>query len=293
MKWLITGANGQLGSCMQDLLNDMGEPFLAVDVSQLDITDSQAVDRLLDDYQPEVVVNAAAYTAVDKAESDSELAEKVNVVGPANLASWCDRNDVWLAHVSTDYVFAGNGTIAYKESDNVSPASVYGQTKLDGELAVSNVCTKFITLRTAWVFSEYGNNFVKTMVRLAQDREELGVVADQIGCPTYAGDIAQAIVSLIEAANAGNAETGLYHYTGDIAVSWWAFAREVHLAAEKMGIISKAPTLKAITTADYPTPAARPPFSVLDCSKATSAGVVCSDWRTAVEKVLVRTYKPS
>lgn len=293
MKWLITGANGQLGSCMQDLLNEMGEPFLAVDVSELDITDASAVDQLLDEYQPDVVVNAAAYTAVDKAESDSELAEKVNVAGPANLASWCARNDVWLAHVSTDYVFAGNGTIAYKESDAVSPASVYGQTKLDGELAVSNTCTKFVTLRTAWVFSEYGNNFVKTMVRLAQDREELGVVADQIGCPTYAGDIAQAIISLIEAAQTGNAETGLYHYTGDIAVSWWAFAREVHLAAEKMGIISKAPTLKAITTADYPTPAARPPFSVLDCSKATAAGIECSDWRAAIEKVLVKTYKPS
>lgn len=289
MKWLITGANGQLGSCMQDLLGSMGEDFLAVDLAQLDITNAEDVNRVLDEYQPDYVVNAAAYTAVDKAEEDIDLARAVNATGPANLASWCGKNDRWLAHVSTDYVFAGDGQIAYKETDEVSPASVYGQTKLEGEQAVSEACSKYITLRTAWVFSEYGNNFVKTMVRLAKDRDELAVVADQFGCPTYAGDIASAIVGILKAIQENQAEPGLYHYAGDVAVSWWSFAREVHLKAEAMGLIAKAPTLKAITTADYPTPAQRPPFSVLDCSKAVSAGVKTSDWRTAVEKVLTKT----
>lgn len=286
MKWLITGFNGQLGSCMQDLLTEMEEEFLAVDVAKLDITDADQVCRVLDEYQPDVVVNAAAYTAVDKAESDVELARGVNATGPENLAKWCGQNDRWMVHVSTDYVFSGDAQVAYTEEDPVAPHSVYGETKLEGEQLVANNCEKYLTLRTAWVFSEYGNNFVKTMLRLAKDRDELGVVADQIGCPTYAGDIARAIVELLNAAKDNKSEAGVYHYTGDVAVSWWAFAREVHHQAKALEIISAVPRLKAIATEDYPTPAQRPAFSVLDCSKIQRAGVELSDWQAAIRTVL-------
>jgi dTDP-4-dehydrorhamnose reductase len=286
MKWLITGSNGQLGSCLQDYLTQKGDSFLAVDFNELDITDAGSVQRVLSDYQPDVVVNAAAYTAVDKAETEEEKAFAVNVTGPRNLAAWCEIAGIWFVHVSTDYVFAGDANVAYCESDPVAPKSVYGRTKLQGEQAVAESCSRYLTLRTAWVFSEYGNNFVKTMLRLARERSELGVVADQFGCPTYAGDIAAAIVSMVEQAMVARLQAGIYHYTGDVAVSWWSFAREVHLQAVALGLLERAPRLKAISTADYPTPAARPAFSVLDCSRVLAAGIPCSDWERAVKRVL-------
>ena len=197
MRWLITGANGQLGQCMARLLNENGVDFKALDSVGLDITKAEDVKFVLDEYKPNIVVNAAAYTAVDKAESESESAYAVNCTGPGNLAQWCAKNDSRLLHVSTDYVFSGEGVKAWRESDETHPSSVYGASKLDGERAVLEALEGATIVRTAWVFSEFGNNFLKTMVRLAKERDELGVVADQIGCPTYAGDIANALLSLL------------------------------------------------------------------------------------------------
>ncbi|MFK4752604.1 dTDP-4-dehydrorhamnose reductase [Oceanobacter antarcticus] len=287
MRWLITGANGQLGRSMARLLTSYGEEFRALSSSELDISDEAAVNNILNSIMPEIVVNAAAYTAVDKAESEHDLAYKVNETGPSLLALWCAGNAARFVHVSTDYVFSGEGRIAWKEDDDVNPQSVYGASKLAGEGAVLQVCPEAIILRTAWVFSEYGNNFVKTMLRLAQQRDQLSVVADQIGCPTYAGDIAQAIYSLMQQSEREGGEvTGIYHFAGDVAVSWWAFAREIHQQALKAGLIGKCPALVAIPSSEYPTPATRPVFSVLDCSRIVATGIAPSDWKAALETVI-------
>ncbi|MDP2505328.1 dTDP-4-dehydrorhamnose reductase [Oceanobacter sp. 3_MG-2023] len=288
MRWLITGANGQLGQSMSRLLTSHGEEFHALSSSELDISDEAAVNNVLSAIKPDVVVNAAAYTAVDKAESEHDSAYKVNETGPALLASWCAGNTAHFIHVSTDYVFSGEGRIAWKETDAVDPQSVYGASKLAGEQAVFKICPEAIILRTAWVFSEYRNNFVKTMVKLAQQRDQLSVVADQIGCPTYAGDIARAIYSLMQQREKkGKVEVkGLYHFAGDIAVSWWAFAREIHQQALAVGLIERCPTLGAIPSSEYPTPATRPVFSVLDCSKVVAAGVEPSNWKAGLQAVL-------
>lgn len=287
MKWLITGCNGQLGKSLQhELAKIDSAEITAFDSTQLDITDEAAIKAAFTLHKPDVVINAAAYTAVDKAESEIDLAEAINVSGPKYLASACEANGIWFIHVSTDYVFDGKSQIAYREDDLVSPASVYGRTKLQGEQAVAAVCKKYFIVRTAWVFSEYGNNFVKTMLRLGRERDSLGVVADQIGCPTYAGDIAKSLIKLVELGRADKAEPGIYHYAGDLAVSWWAFTREIHSQALSLGLLDKLPELKAITTSDYPTPAARPAFSVLDTSKIYKLGILPSDWRIAIGKVI-------
>lgn len=287
MKWLITGCNGQLGKSLQhELAKIDSAEIIAFDSTQLDITDEVAIKAAFTLHKPDVVINAAAYTAVDKAETEAQVAEVVNVSGPKYLASACEANGIWFVHVSTDYVFDGRSQIAYREDDLVSPTSVYGRTKLQGEQAVAAVCTKYFIVRTAWVFSEYGNNFVKTMLRLGRERDSLGVVADQIGCPTYAGDIAKSLIKLVGIGLTGKAESGIYHYTGDLAVSWWAFTREIHAQALSLGLLDKLPELKAITTSDYPTPAARPAFSVLDTSKILVLGISPSDWRIGISKVI-------
>ena len=287
MKWLITGADGQLGRCLQDrLANKAGHEVKATDAAQLDITDRRAVLDAVSAFAPDVVINAAAYTAVDKAESDEDLACKVNADASGYLAEACEQAGIWFAHVSTDYVFDGSANIAYRETDEVNPCSVYGSTKLQGEQKVEAACSRYFILRTAWVFSEYGNNFVKTMLRLGRERDSLNVVADQFGCPTYAGDIADAIIVMAEKALKGEVEAGIYHYAGDLAVNWWSFTREIHAQAVATGKMQKAPELGAIPTSAYPTPATRPAFSVLDCSKIQSLGVKPSDWRAAVAHVL-------
>jgi dTDP-4-dehydrorhamnose reductase len=285
MHWLITGANGQLGRSMARLLASCKEEFQVLSSADLDITDASAVNSTLDLIKPDIVINAAAYTAVDKAESEPDVAHRVNEVGPALLASWCAENAARFVHVSTDYVFSGEGRVAWKETDAVDPQSVYGASKLAGEKAVLAACPEAVILRTSWVFSEYGNNFVKTMVKLARQRDQLSVVSDQIGCPTYAGDIAKAIYSLLHR-DVTEKLVGIYHFSGDVAVSWWAFAREVHQQALRAGLIERCPELIAIPSSEYPTPAARPAFSVLDCSQAVAVGVVLSDWKIALEAVI-------
>ncbi|MBE5202633.1 MULTISPECIES: dTDP-4-dehydrorhamnose reductase [Pectobacterium] len=281
MKILLTGANGQLGRCFQDRLPTEWE-ILATDTAELDITDLARVEEIVKDFQPDAIVNTAAYTAVDKAESEPELAEKINVTGPENLAIAASKQGIRLVHVSTDYVFDGNATEPYHEDSATNPLSVYGKTKLAGEQAVTQAAPETIIVRTAWVFSEYGNNFVKTMLRLAKERDTLSIVNDQRGCPTYAGDLAQAIISLLEK----NAAGGIYHYAGDKEVNWFEFAHAIFFVAVQKAVLSKAPTLTPITTAQYPTPAHRPAYSTLACKKIEKEGITLSNWQDALQKVI-------
>lgn len=281
MKILLTGANGQLGRCFQDRLPAHWQIW-STDASELDITDLKQVEAAISHYQPDAIVNAAAYTAVDKAESEPVLAEKINVTGPHNLATVAHEKGIRLVHVSTDYVFDGNATTPYIESSTTNPLSVYGKTKLAGEQAVTKAAPDSIIVRTAWVFSEYGNNFVKTMLRLAKERDALSIVADQRGCPTYAGDLAQAIISLLEK----NAAGGIYHYAGDKEVNWFEFAHAIFFVAVQKAVLSKAPTLTPITTAQYPTPAHRPAYSTLAGDKIKALGITLSDWQRALNKTI-------
>jgi dTDP-4-dehydrorhamnose reductase len=281
MRVLLTGSKGQLGNCFQDRLPE-GWQIWATDSDVLDITDLAAVNKAVEDFCPEVIVNAAAYTAVDKAETDRELAERINVLGPKNLAAAAKKVGARFVHVSTDYVFDGKATTPYVETDATNPLGVYGQTKLDGEVAASSELPDTIIIRTAWVFSEYGNNFVKTMLRLAKDRDMLGIVSDQRGCPTYAGDIAQAIITLIQK----EAEGGIYHFCGDKEVAWSDFAKAIFNIAVYQGKITREPSINTITTEQYPTPAERPCYSTLCCKKINNYGVVLSDWNKSLTDVI-------
>ncbi|CAI0690772.1 dTDP-4-dehydrorhamnose reductase [Serratia entomophila] len=281
MKVLLTGSKGQLGSCFCDRL-PAGWDVLATDSDSLDITDLARVKQVVADYRPDAIVNAAAYTAVDKAETESELAARINEQGPKNLAQAAAEAGCRLIHVSTDYVFDGQAKMPYREADVTNPLGVYGKTKLDGEIAVAAAHPEAIIIRTAWVFSEYGNNFVKTMLRLAKDRDVLGIVADQRGCPTYAGDIAQAIIDLLQR----RAEGGVYHFCGDKEVSWSEFAEAIFAAAMAQGLLEKSPQVNGITTEQYPTPAKRPAYSSLDCEKIERLGISRSNWVSALENTL-------
>ncbi|MCU1792647.1 dTDP-4-dehydrorhamnose reductase [Pectobacterium polaris] len=281
MKILLTGANGQLGRCFQDRLPAEWE-ILATDSAELDITDLKRAEEVIKNFQPDAIVNAAAYTAVDKAESEPELAEKINVTGPENLAIVASKQGIRLVHISTDYVFDGNATEPYREDSVTNPLSVYGKTKLAGEQAVAKTSSEAMIVRTAWVFSEYGNNFVKTMLRLGKERDALSVVNDQRGCPTYAGDLAQAIISLLEK----NAEGGIYHYCGDKEVSWYEFAEEIFKVANRRKAISSVPILSAISTGEYLTPAKRPKYSSLDCLKIRKLDINLSNWLKNISSII-------
>lgn len=280
MKILLTGANGQLGRYLVHNMSPL-DTILSLASQELDICDLPSVITKVQEFRPDIIINAAAYTAVDKAESEPERAAAVNTHGPENLALAAKQVGARLVHVSTDYVFDGSGQVPYQESDAVNPLGVYGQTKLAGELLVQSILPEAIILRTAWVFSEYGNNFVKTMLRLAKDRPELGVVADQVGCPTYAGDIAAAILNLV----AGNAPGGIYHYCGDRSVSWAEFAQAIFAEGEQSGVLARQPKVNFITTDQYPTPAKRPAYSVLSTEKVADY-YPASDWQAALTKII-------
>lgn len=288
MKILITGANGQVGHCLKQQLVDSNISFVAVTREQLDITDAQAVEHIIQTEQPTVVINAAAYTAVDKAESDEENAFTINRDGIANLARSSARIGAAIFHISTDYVFAGDKNSPYQEDDPTDPQGVYGRSKLAGEQVVIETNPRHIILRTAWVFGEHGNNFVKTMLRLGHTKDTLGVVADQQGSPTYAGDIANALITMADIyCNAGELPWGTYHYAGAPHTNWREFALAIFQQADAAGIYDKpAPAVNPITTADYPTPAKRPANSRLNCTKIEDAfGILPSDWQTALNNI--------
>ena len=285
-KFLITGANGQVGYCLTQQLQGEHE-ILAVGRNELDITDQSAVKKAIENFCPNAIINAAAHTAVDRAETEIELSKAINVKGPQYLAEAAKSVGAAILHISTDYVFDGQRAGKYKESDATDPQGVYGRTKLEGEQAVAAANDKFIVLRTAWVFGEHGNNFVKTMLRLAKTRDTLGVVADQVGGPTYAGDIAKALVQITEKIIAGEkVEYGVYHLTGEPYVSWYEFAKAIFAEAVSQNVLEKSPLVNAITTADYPTPAKRPANSCLDLTKIQQVfGIQPSDWQKALKNI--------
>ena len=284
MNILITGCNGQLGNEMQLLEKDNTQhTFFNTDVSQLDITDQQAVDGFVAENGIDCIVNCAAYTAVDRAESDRELATTLNTVAPAYLAAAVERRGGAMIQVSTDYVFNGKNHLPYTETDTPSPDSVYGSTKLAGELGVTKFCSRTMIVRTAWLYSTFGNNFVKTMLRLGREKEELGVVFDQIGTPTYARDLASAIMTAI---NKG-VVPGVYHFSNEGVCSWYDFAKAIHRMA---GIATCH--VRPLHTSEYPTPANRPHYSVLDKTKIKQTyGIEIPHWEESLADCIKELLK--
>ncbi len=287
MKVLLTGCQGQVGYYLERQIKETSWTLLACGRNELDISDSEAVTTVVQSFMPDVIINAAAYTAVDRAESESELAFKVNAEGPGNLAKAAQKVNAALLHISTDYVFSGDKEGLYTETDSVAPNGVYGVSKLAGEEAVIKHCPRHIILRTAWVFGEHGQNFVKTMLRLGQDRKQLSVVADQFGGPTFAGDIAKALIKVVGQIEINaNSCWGVYHYSGSPHVSWFQFAETIFRQAEEQGFIKCPPVLSAIDTSDYPTAAKRPANSTLDCDKINQVfGIKQSDWASALLRI--------
>ena len=287
MKILIAGKNGQVGSCLVDLLEVQSElTFLALDREHLDITDPIQVDEIVSDFKPDIIINAAAYTYVDKAEQECKLVNAINRDGPHNLAHAANKINAAIIHISTDYVFDGDNAESYTESDVTSPKSQYGLSKLAGEQAVALACPKHVILRTAWVFGEYGNNFVKTMLRLAKTRETLGVVADQFGGPTYAGDIANAILTISNKIARNSHAYGIYHFSGFPYVSWYFFAEKIFEIALEQNVLTQPIQVTPITTQGYPTPAKRPMNSRLNCDKIYNVfGIKQSDWQVALVRI--------
>lgn len=284
-RYLVTGAHGQVGRELTRLLHGRADVQLfAAARDELDITDRAAVIAAAETFRPDFIINAAAYTAVDQAEREAAAARAVNTDGTRHLAEAAHTVGAVFLHLSTDYVFDGNADSPYTETDAPAPQSVYGQTKLDGETAALSACPKSIILRTSWVFGAHGGNFVKTMLRLGRERDTLGIVADQRGAPTHAGDIAAALITIAGHIQAGRpADYGLYHFSGSPYVSWHGFAAEIFRRAAAQGILPRSPQLNAIATADYPTPARRPANSCLNTDKIQTAfGIAPSDWQAAL-----------
>ncbi|MEZ9898969.1 dTDP-4-dehydrorhamnose reductase [Vibrio breoganii] len=286
MRVLVTGCNGQVGHCLVKQLTGRVE-LLAVDRAELDITNQNEVEALVSEFKPSFIINAAAHTAVDKAEEEEALSFAVNCDGPKFLAESAAGVGATLMHISTDYVFPGNKDGVYSEDDATGPLGVYGKSKLAGELAIAEETHNFIILRAAWVFGEHGHNFVKTMLRLGKDRDALNIVGDQYGGPTYAGDIAAALISIMNqlSKDEDSSRFGIYHYSGAPHVSWCEFAEFIFQEAEEGGLL-KAPKITSITTDMYPTPAARPANSKMDCTKIESAfNIKPSDWHLALKNI--------
>lgn len=277
MNILVTGANGQLGREMQRLSAVSPNNYTFTDVAELDVTDAGAVRQAVAQTRAEVIVNCAAYTNVERAEEDEATADLLNRLAPANLAAAAAATGATLIHISTDYVFDGTTHLPYTEQSPTAPLGVYGRTKLAGEQAVEASGCSHLILRTAWLYSAFGNNFLKTMLRLTAERESLSVVFDQIGTPTYAGDLALAIFSVIEGGQLRSNE-GIYHFSDEGACSWYDFAVEIAAAVghDKCRI---APC----HTAEYPSKAPRPAYSVLDKSKfKTTFGIEIPHWRESM-----------
>ncbi|RMF14399.1 MAG: dTDP-4-dehydrorhamnose reductase [Candidatus Dadabacteria bacterium] len=282
MRLLVVGAGGQLGA---ELIRSISpHKVIGLKRDALDVTDTGAVAESLERFRPDAVVNASAYTAVDRAESEPEAAFGVNRDGAANLATACARLAIPLVHVSTDYVFDGRKSLPYVEEDVPNPLGVYGRSKQAGEEAVREVCPRHLIFRTSWVFSAHGHNFVKTMLRLGAEREELAVVADQRGRPTAAAELARLILAILPEAEG---KWGTYHLAQPEPISWHGFAEAIFAEARKQGMDLRVQHVHPITTEEYPTPAERPRNSVLDCRKIEETfGVRIQPWREALKDVI-------
>lgn len=289
MRLLLLGGNGQVGRELLRSLPPLGEVVVAtrdgVDADEAaDFDAPDALATLVARLAPDVVVNAAAYTAVDRAETDADAALRANAEAPAALARACARRDALLLHYSTDYVFDGSGTRPYREDDATAPLGAYGASKLAGEQAIRDTGARHAILRTAWVYASHGRNFLLTMLRLGAERDQLRVVADQIGAPTPAGWIADATADLLRH---GVAASGTWHLTAGGETSWHGFARAIFEEAHAAGLLARMPQVEAIATADYPTPARRPAYSVLDTTKLRrDFGIEPPQWREGLRRVI-------
>jgi len=276
MNILVTGRNGQLGSELHHLSASSDDSFLFVDIEDGDITNKNQLQKLVTEHQIEAIINCAAYTAVDKSEEEQELAYAVNAIGVLNLVEICAENNLRLIHISTDYVFNGEGTAPYKPEDPVSPLGVYGATKRAGEVHLLSGTAEAIIIRTSWVFSSFGGNFVKTMLRLGAERDNLNVVNDQRGCPTYARDLASACLQVIKADWKGKQR--IYHFSNSGEITWFDFATEIMRLGKRNCLVNPIPT------SEYPTPAKRPAYSVLDTSDLTKDfGITPRNWKEALK----------
>jgi dTDP-4-dehydrorhamnose reductase len=279
---LVAGANGQLGQAIRSIAkNHPKTEFVFCSSADLDITSSENCNSIFNKYKPNYCINAAAYTAVDKAESEPEKAKLINVVGAKNLAEACKENNVILLHISTDFVFDGAKKAPYNEFDLPNPTGIYGKTKLEGEKAIQGVFENYFIIRTSWVYSEFGNNFMKTMLRLASERDQISVVNDQIGTPTHALDLAEALLKIIQSTDQNPLKDnfGIYNYSNEGQCSWYDFAKKIfEIKNIKMDV-------KPIPTSQFPTPAQRPKFSVLDKTKIkTTFGIFIETWENALAK---------
>jgi dTDP-4-dehydrorhamnose reductase len=278
---LVTGSNGQLASCIKDLAKQYEDlDFIYTDYKELDICDLNQVNTFFKSNKKiDYCINCAAYTAVDKAESDAEKAFEINANGAKNLALVCDEQGAVLIHVSTDFVFDGDKTEPYIETDIPKPISVYGASKLKGEVEIQKTFEKHFIIRTSWLYSEHGTNFMKTMLRLAETRDEISVVSDQIGTPTYAGDLADVILKII---SSKNTNFGLYHYSNEGQTSWYGFAKAIF---EGSNLKIKTTPIK---TEAYPTPAKRPIYSVMDKTKIKNTlKATAPKWQDSLSKILI------
>lgn len=285
---IVTGKNGQLGWELQQLAVALEEQyhFIFTDRTNLNLSDPSTIAPLFEQFQPNYFINCAAYTTVDKAETEKELALTINGTAVGEIARCCEKQHCQLISISTDYVFDGNGTAPYKTDTVANPVNYYGYSKLVGEqLALKNNPSSII-IRTSWVYSQHGNNFVKTMLRLMKEKSELKIVNDQIGCPTFAADLAKAIISMLHEIQSGNKHAGIYHYSNSGVISWFDFA----VAIKKLANLPTA--LYPITTAEFPTPAKRPAYSVMDTSKIIADfGIGIPHWEESLRQFFYKGFR--
>ncbi len=294
MKLLIIGSKGQLGSELVRKCKRNDFSFLALDLPEFNITDPSQVEKTLAVFKPSIVFNASAYTNVDKAETDLAIAFSVNSDGPANLAIYCDKNRIPIIHISTDYVFDGSKGQAYTESDPVSPLGVYGKSKEEGESKLRSILKQHIILRTSWLYGAYGNNFLKTMLWLGNEKKIIKVVSDQYGCPTCATDLAEAVVDISKQITQNpKIFWGTYHYCGLGITTWHKFAKAIfEIAGQYQNY--KVSSVEAITTAQYPTRTKRPAFSALDCNLINkNFGITQKPWQGSLKKTIERILMDS
>ncbi|UAB83553.1 dTDP-4-dehydrorhamnose reductase [Zunongwangia sp. SCSIO 43204] len=278
LKILVTGGKGQLAQCIKKLSSSYQFEFIFKSSSELDITNAKNIEQELSNYSYDYCINCAAYTQVDKAESDVTKADLINHIAVEKLAKACSKNQVKLIHISTDFVFSGDNSLPYLEDDKTNPLGVYGKTKLDGESKILQNLDQFFIIRTSWLYSEFGHNFLKSMLKYGKEREELSVVFDQVGTPTYAMDLAEMILKIIQSQSK---KYGIYHYSNEGVASWYDFAFNIFKLAEINC------NLKPIRSQDYPTPAKRPAFSVLDKSKIKNTfQVEIPHWQDSLSKAI-------
>ena len=287
MTILISGKSGQLGRCLVDKLNNSDVNYISLGKRDMDITKFHETSMMIKESKPTVIINAAAYTDVDQSEVNQKKALLVNELGPMNLSKICRQMDIPLIHISTDYVFDGISSKPYTPEDNINPKSFYGISKLAGEQKIQENCNSYIIIRTSWLFSEYGNNFLKTILKIGKQKKGIDVISDQIGCPTYAGHLAEVILKSLQKIIDRNFDKGIYHYAGDSQCSWYQFAEEILSIAKSLGYLEKIPDMNEISAEEYSAKANRPNYSVLDSSKFCKVfNVSPSNWKESLPYVI-------